>query len=97
MRRLALFVLLACLIGTSIAEARQSTLALSCGQAEALVAARGAIVLTTGEHTYNRFVVHGGFCVHGEVARPAYAPTLDTPNCPVGYTCEYRSRKLGFD
>jgi hypothetical protein len=36
--------------------------------------------------------VHGGFCLHGEYAEPAAAPTLDTPYCPIGYTCEYRPR-----
>jgi hypothetical protein len=97
MRRATAAVLLASFAGVFSAEARESTLALTCANAAALVASRGAIVLTTGEHTYDRFVVHNGFCSLGEVAQRAYAPTLDAPRCPIGYTCVYRSRRLGLD
>jgi hypothetical protein len=97
MRRVTAAVLLASFAGVFSAEARESTLALTCANAAALVASRGAVVLTTGEHTYDRFVVHNGFCALGEVAERALAPTLDSPRCPIGYTCAYRSRKMGLD
>jgi hypothetical protein len=84
--------MLALLASTSTLQARPSTLDMSCGEAAALVASRGAIVLTTGQFTYDRFVAHVGHCSLGEVARPAYAPTLDSPQCAVGYRCEYRQR-----
>ena len=91
MRKVLLSVL-ALLASTSTLQARPSTLDMTCAQAAALVASRGAIVLTTGEFTYERFVVHQGHCSVGEISRPAYAPTFDSPTCPIGYRCEYRHR-----
>jgi hypothetical protein len=76
--------------------ARPSTLGMSCAQAAATVAASGAIVLSTGEFTYDRFVAHTGFCLHDEAARPAVAPTLDSPYCSIGYRCEQKRRRFDF-
>lgn len=67
---------------------RPSTLGMSCRQAQSLVASRGAVVLSTGRHTYDRFVASGGFCLSGEYADAAWAPTRDTAHCPLGYTCK---------
>ena len=53
----------------------------------ALVAEQGAVVLTTGDHTYDRFVAHGGFCLPGEAPLRAFAPAADASKCPVGYLC----------
>lgn len=92
MRKSIPLVLAALVAGTSIAQARPSTLSMTCAQAQATVASYGAVVLSTGPTTFDRFVAHNGFCLHGEIARTAYAPTLDTPHCPVGYTCEQRNR-----
>lgn len=89
--RSTLTVLLTVLLaGTSMAQSRPSTLTMTCGQAAATVATYGAVVMTTGQHTFDRFVAHQGFCLPGEVADRATAPTLDSPNCAVGYTCEQR-------
>jgi hypothetical protein len=95
MRRSLLLVLAALLAGTSVAQARPSTLDMSCAEAAATVASYGAAVLSTGEYTYNRFVAHSGFCLPGERAVPALAPTFDTEYCPLGYTCEPRTRPQG--
>ncbi len=92
MRKSIPLVLAALVAGTSIAEARPSTLSMTCAEAAATVASYGAVVLSTGPHTYDRFVVHNGFCLPGEITRSAYAPTLDTSACPLGYTCEQRYR-----
>jgi hypothetical protein len=54
---------------------------MTCGQAAALVASQGGIVLGTGGYTYDRFVAHGGFCLRSEVAQTVWVPTRDTPNC----------------
>lgn len=35
---------------------RPSTLSMSCAEAQGVVASQGAIVLSTGRHTYDRFV-----------------------------------------
>jgi hypothetical protein len=61
---------------------------MSCGEARNLVGSTGAIVLSTGRHTFDRFVATPGFCSFGEWARPATAPTADTPQCPLGYVCQ---------
>jgi hypothetical protein len=90
--RKILFPVLTLLATTSTLAARPSTLDMTCAEAAALVASRGAIVLTTGQFTYERYVAHRGFCSIGEVTRPAYAPTLDTPTCSIGYRCEFRHR-----
>jgi hypothetical protein len=68
--------------------ARPSTLSMTCAEAQATVAKSGAIVLTTGEFTYDRFVAHSGFCDASETAGQANAPTRDSDACPIGYTCE---------
>jgi hypothetical protein len=79
--------ILTLLAATSIADARPSTVTMTCGQAAATVAKAGAIVLTTGEFTYERFVATGGFCLPGEITEPGIAPTTDSGNCQVGYVC----------
>jgi hypothetical protein len=71
----------------AMAQGRPSTVRMTCAQARGLVAAHGAIVLGTGGYTYDRFVAHRGFCLITESTRAAWAPTIDTPHCPVGYTC----------
>ena len=58
-------LLAACAILTAAsaaAQPRPSTLEMTCGQAAALVASQGGIVLGTGGYTYDRFVAHRGFC-----------------------------------
>jgi hypothetical protein len=91
MRRL-LFLSLAVLNATAGANARPSTLDMSCAEAAATVASYGAAVLTTGEFTYDRFVAHNGFCLPTETTKPAYAPTLDAESCNLGYVCEEERR-----
>jgi hypothetical protein len=60
---------------------------MSCGEAAATVARAGAIVLTTGEHTYERFVAANTFCLGGERVEDGVAPTADSEQCKVGYIC----------
>jgi hypothetical protein len=91
MARRGLAAALATLAAAGVADARQSTLSMSCGEARALVASAGAIVLSTGRYTYDRFVASARFCELNEYAENAVAPTADTRNCPIGYTCLDRS------
>ncbi len=98
MRRNALTLVIAGLAGLSmpgaaLAQARPSSQAMVCDQAQNLVRSRGAVVLGTGQFTYDRYVVHRGFCAATESVRPAWVPTRDNPQCFVGYTC----RELEFD
>jgi hypothetical protein len=78
--------------GTSLAGARPNTLTMSCDEAIALVQRAGAIVLSTGRYTYDRFVADNSFCIPGQDVRRAMAPTEDTRYCTIGYTCVERDR-----
>jgi hypothetical protein len=69
------------------AQPRPSSVRMTCDQARALVAARGAIVLGTGGDTFDRYVVHRGFCPVTDIIKPAWVPTRDVPQCMVGYRC----------
>jgi hypothetical protein len=91
MSRLALLVLVAW-ASPSLSEARPSTTTMTCGQAAATVAKAGAIVLTTGPGTYERFVASGAECLPGEFTEAAQAPTTDSPSCTVGYVCKQREQ-----
>jgi hypothetical protein len=70
----------------SAAEARQSTLSMTCAETVALVQSQGGIVLSTGEFTYDRYVADRRSCLVGEVARASYVPTSDLPRCRLN-TC----------
>ena len=91
MRKLTLITLAALLAGASFAEARPNTLTMSCGVAAATVARAGAIVLSTGEFTYDRFVATKDFCLRTETTEPGIAPTIDSPSCQIGYVCRRHS------
>jgi hypothetical protein len=72
---------------TDAVAARPSTLGMSCRQAQNLLAKQGAVVMSTGRHTYERFVSHPGYCMTAEFAYSATAPTKDSPSCRLGYIC----------
>jgi hypothetical protein len=91
-----LAAVLACVPELTLAQPRPSTLAMSCQQARALVASRGAIVLSTGRHTYDRFVAHVGFCEIEQTTEPAFEPTADHPQCPIGNRCRSRPPRDNF-
>ena len=76
---------------------RPSTLSMSCAEAQGVVASQGAIVLSTGRHTYDRFVATPGFCLLGEWAEPRTAPTADARQCRLGYVCQSGSPPWEFD
>ena len=80
----------------SLAQPRPSTLSMSCHQARALVASRGAVVLSTGRYTYDRYVAHAGFCEIEQTTEPAFEPTADHPQCPIGNRCRSRSPRDPF-
>jgi hypothetical protein len=87
MKRLLISALL--LVTTTMPlAARPNTLAMSCRQAQSLVASEGAVVMSTGKHTYARFVADAGYCETAEWAHSATAPTKDRKACPLGYICD---------
>jgi hypothetical protein len=73
------------------AQSRPVTTAMTCSQAAGLVASRGAVVMNTGPHTYDRYVSGGNFCALGEFADPAWVPSADSQQCFVGYRCVSRA------
>ena len=83
----ASLLLLGLAAGPSLAQSRPQSTRMTCGQAASLVFQRGAIVLGTGGYTYDRYVRDRGFCEIAETTKAAFAPTLDNPQCFVGYTC----------
>jgi hypothetical protein len=85
---IALILVLAA--GAAGAQTRPSTTALACGQARALVQTQGAVVLGTGGQAFERFVTHSGYCAREEIAEQSFAPTLDNPQCPIGFRCVLR-------
>ena len=80
----------------ALAQSRPQTIGMSCGQAQFLVANRGAIVLSTGQNTFDRYVSSQASCLSGEFTRPAWVPTADTPQCFIGYTCVVSPPDVGW-
>ena len=91
MRLLAIVLAVIGLGSGALAQGRPLTLRMTCDEARNLVAARGATVLGTGPMTYDRYVGSGGYCGLGETTEPAWVPTADTAQCPIGYRCVSRT------
>jgi hypothetical protein len=71
----------------AFAQSRPLTSRMSCGQARSLVAAQGAVILSTSPLAYDRYVGSAGSCSLGERAEPAWIPTADNRQCSIGYRC----------
>jgi hypothetical protein len=69
------------------AQGRPDVRAMTCADARALVWQKGAAVLTTGRHTYDRYVVSERFCPLGHMTRRAWVQTRDMQSCSIGYIC----------
>jgi hypothetical protein len=77
----------ALLAAPALAQERPSSTRMTCRQAAGLIQARGALVLGTGGQTYDRYVRDRSFCEPTEVTQRRFVPTLDNPQCFVGYRC----------
>lgn len=74
------------------AFARPDTRTMTCEQTRELIQSRGAVVLTTGRNTYDRYVrQYGNQCDWPEVPLISYVQTRDG-HCPV-----YRCQEPAFD
>ena len=71
----------------ALAQGRPLTTAMSCNQAQSLVATQGSVVLSTSATAYDRYVASSNYCGMGEVPAPGWAPTKDVPRCQVGSRC----------
>jgi len=84
------------ILAASPADARIDVRRLTCAEAQALVRREGAIVLTTGQYTYERFVAHRGFCQRDERLEGRRAATRDRESCRIGDVCtpgDYHGRR----
>lgn len=75
----------------ALAQERPSSLALPCARVRELVVQRGAMLLGTGGATFDRYVADRRYCQASERVEQSFAPTLDDPQCPVGYRCKEQS------
>ena len=87
MERLLFASLIAFCATSSFAQPRPSTIDRPCAASQQLVATQGAVVLGLGGYTYDRFVRDRTFCEFNQYTKPAFAPSLDTFQCFVGYRC----------
>ena len=83
--------LLGALSSPLLAQGRPDARQMTCGQVQDLIDRRGAVVLTTGRHTYDRYVAAGQFCSIGETSTMATIATRDTNQCRV-YRCRIEDR-----
>lgn len=90
-RGLVIAVAGAAVLGAGSAYARPDTRSMTCAQAQSLVGRNGAVVLSTGAHTYDRFVADGRYCEIPYVPKLTWVPTTDNRQCAVGYTCKQDS------
>lgn len=69
------------------AQRRPDTLTMTCQQVGQLVQSRGAIILGTGPHIFDRYVADGRFCSINEVAASSPLRTRDNPACRAANRC----------
>jgi hypothetical protein len=79
--------IVAVLLITGAAQARPDARAMTCEAARQMVLQRGAVVMTTGRHTYQRFVSHRQYCDYWERTKSAWTATRDEKKCRIGYIC----------
>jgi len=72
---------------SAAAQARPDLRQMSCSQAQNMVYQYGAVVFTTGPHTYKRYVSNRRYCDRWQRTYPLYGPTRDNLKCVVGYEC----------
>ncbi|PTW57616.1 hypothetical protein C8N35_11095 [Breoghania corrubedonensis] len=85
---LVLLLLAGVLAPSGAVAARPDTRAMTCAQAQTFVRRHGAVVMTTGRHTFQRIVSHQRYCDRWQQLFPELAPTRDNPQCVVGYRCD---------
>ena len=88
--RLRLLSIALSILAAGPADARIDVRTLTCAEAQALVQREGAIVLTTGRYTYDRFVADSRFCQRDERLEPRRAATRDGQSCRIGNVCAWR-------
>lgn len=87
--RIAVVASVAALAATAaLAQGRPDARTMTCGEVRAMIEERGAVVLTTGRHTYDRYVRDRWQCFStADVGVRAFITTRDTRSCQV-WRCE---------
>ena len=75
------------LMASAVAQPRPNTMVMSCRDAQALIVSRGAVVLGTGPHTYDRYVRDQGYCPAATIGEQSWERTADVAACPIGLRC----------
>jgi hypothetical protein len=86
MRTLCAAAAVAMTATTVMAANRPDTRSMSCEQVRSFIRDRGAVVMTTGQHTYDRFVARDSACYRPDIAWQTTVRARDTGACPV-YHC----------
>ena len=60
---------------------RPLSTAMTCAQAQSMINQRGAVVMSTGQYTFDRYVSNRNFCQHGEFLKRDSVPTKDNNRC----------------
>ncbi len=74
----------AALAGIQVSEAqsgRPNSTTMTCSQVQAMITQRGAVVMSTGQYTFDRYVANFSYCQHGEFLRRDFIPTKDNNKC----------------
>jgi hypothetical protein len=87
MRSVTVAIAFSLVASSALAQGRPLSPSMSCNQIHALLGSRGAAVIGTGRHTYDRYVASREFCEINEYLEPVWIPAADTPQCPV-YRCK---------
>lgn len=70
--------------GTADAQTRRvNALSLTCDQARSMISQQGAVIMSTGRNTFDRYVSNRSYCQVNEVAKSDFIPTKDNAKCPV--------------
>ena len=73
-------------------QARPDASRMTCSAVREVVFQHGAIVMSTGPTTFDRFVESQRYCQPvNEIATPAIVSTRDNPQCWIGYVCRDRA------
>lgn len=62
---------------------RPDTRTMTCSQVQSMIERNGAVVMTTGRNTFDRFVFTRNSCPHGDVTRNEWVTTKDVSRCLV--------------
>ena len=88
MKTAAAIAILATVASAVSAHARPDSRTMSCDQVRGLIRSEGAVVMSTGRHTYDRYVTDSRQCfTSADVAVRAFIAAQDTQSCPV-WRCE---------